>query len=86
MTGKSIDDITKPTPMKKKQKNTDPDLPTKRKVKFNLKLNTTKIFDKKEIIRDSTSFQSAISTKSILKKVSSEKIDKPKKRQKTVSF
>lgn len=86
MTGKSVEDISAPTPMKKKQKTIDSDLPMKRKVEFNLKMNTTKVFDKKKKIKDSSASQPVAQIKSILKKNLSKKSEKPKKKQKTASF
>ena len=58
-----------PTPMKlkKKSKDSEVELPTKRNVAFNLKLNTTQVFDKKHIINTSISPRSSEPPRGILK-------------------
>jgi hypothetical protein len=59
------------TPMKKKKKekkDNSPDLPKKRTVEFNLKLNSTQLYDKKNRVSNSSDFSpSAKPVKGILK-------------------
>lgn len=84
MTGEKVEGM-RITPMKphKKSTFTETELPSKRNVEFNLKMNTTQLFDKKNIISTLPLPKSPAPAKGILKEKYLKKKQNLKKRQKT---